>query len=122
MLKNILFFIKSFLLILLIIVNSYADEVTILPLKKPILGEKIHNEKVTQSILKPKSKPTKIIEVVDKQTAKITDKTINYSIPKSKPLVVKKTTTVVKDNSKYYSQKDYDIAKKSIAAMEKSQW
>ena len=122
MLKNILFFIKSFLLILLIIVNSYADEVTILPLKKPILGEKIHNEKVTQSILKPKSKPTKIIEVVNNQTAKITDKTINYSIPRSKPLLVKKTTTVVKDNSKYYSQKDYDIAKKSIAAMEKSQW
>ena len=29
---------------------------------------------------------------------------------------------MVKDNSKYYSQKDYDIAKKSIAAMEKSQW
>jgi len=57
-------------LILLIIVNSYADEVTILPLKKPILGEKIHNEKVTQSILKPKSKPTKIIEVVNNQTAK----------------------------------------------------
>ena len=122
MLKNILFFIKSFLLILLIIVNSYADEVTILPLKKPILGEKIYNEKVTQGVLKPKSKPTKIIEVVNNPTTKITDKTINYSIPKSKPLVVKKTTTVVKDNSKYYSQKDYDIAKKSIAAMEKSQW
>jgi len=29
---------------------------------------------------------------------------------------------VVKDNSKYYSQKDYYIAKKSIAAIEKSQW
>ena len=56
----------------MIIGNSYADEVIILPLKKPILGEKIYNEKVIQGVLKPKSKPTKIIEVVNNPTTNIT--------------------------------------------------
>ena len=37
-------------------------------------------------------------------------------------MVVKKVKSVVKTQSKYYNQKDYSIAKKSIAAMEKSQW
>jgi len=122
MLQNIFFFIKSFLLILLIISNSYAVEVTIIPLKKPLLNEKIQSEKIYQGITKPKSKPSKIIEKVNNQTVKIIDKKINYLIPKSKPLVVKKTTSRVKDTSKYYSKKDYAIAKKSIQAMEKSQW
>ena len=40
MVKITLFFIKLFLLLLSIISNSYAAEVTILPLKKPILDEK----------------------------------------------------------------------------------
>ncbi len=122
MLQNIFFFIKSFLLILLLISNSYAVEVAIIPLKKPLLDEKIQSEKIYQGIIKPKSKPSKIIEKVNNQTVKIIDKKINYLIPKSKPLVVKKTASTVKDTSKYYSKKDYDIAKKSIQAMEKSQW
>ena len=77
------------MLLLSIISNSYAAEVTILPLKKPILDEKTKNEKISQSIIKPKSKPTKIQLNKDK-VAKVVDKKINYSIPKSKPLIVKK--------------------------------
>ena len=125
MVKNTLFFIKLFLLLLSIISNSYAAEVTILPLKKPILDEKTKNEKISQSIIKPKSKPTKIQLNKDKdkdKVAKVVDKKINYSIPKSKPLIVKKIKPSVKNTSKYYSQKDFAIAKKSIQAMEKSQW
>ena len=121
MVKNTLFFIKLFLLLLSIISNSYAAEVTILPLKKPILDEKTKNEKISQSIIKPKSKPTKIQLNKDK-VAKVVDKKINYSIPKSKPLIVKEIKPSVKNTSKYYSQKDFAIAKKSIQAMEKSQW
>ena len=37
-------------------------------------------------------------------------------------MVVKRSKAVVKNKSKYYSQKDYGIAKKSIQAMQKSQW
>ena len=43
-------------------------------------------------------------------------------IPKSKPLVVKKGFTNAKKLSKYYSQKDFAIAKKSMQALEKRQW
>ena len=64
-----------------------------------------------------KKKKLKIVTVVKKNKKKI-----NFLIPKSKPLIVKSEKSVVQKRSKYYSQKDYDIAKKSIQAMEKSQW
>ncbi|MDA9162534.1 lytic transglycosylase domain-containing protein, partial [Candidatus Pelagibacter ubique] len=55
-------------------------------------------------------------------TVKKNKKEINFLIPKSKPLIVKNEKSVVQKSSKYYSQKDYDIAKKSIQSMEKGQW
>ena len=117
-----IFFIKSLLLSLVIIGNVFAAEITIIPLKKPVLGEATQREKISQSILKPKPKPSKEIEETKTVIVKKDSKKINFLIPKSKPLVVKKAKSVVKTQSKYYSQKDYKIAKKSIAAMEKSQW
>ena len=47
---------------------------------------------------------------------------ISFLIPKSKPLVVKKSSTIKKIKSKYYSKRDFDIAKKSIQAIEKRKW
>ena len=117
-----IFFIKSLLLSLVIIGNVFAAEITIIPLKKPVLGEATQREKISQSILKPKPKPSKEIEETKTVIVKKDSKKINFLIPKSKPLVVKKAKSVVKTQSKYYSQKDYGIAKKSIAAMQKSQW
>ena len=117
-----IFFIKSLLLSLVIIGNVFAAEITIIPLKKPVLGEATQREKISQSILKPKPKPSKEIEETKTVIVKKDTKKINFLIPKSKPLVVKKAKSVVKTQSKYYSQKDYGIAKKSIAAMQKSQW
>ena len=102
--------------------NVFASEVTIIPLKKPVLGEAVQRAKITQGILKPKSKPSKEIDETKNVIVKKDSKKINFLIPKSKPLVVKKAKSVVKTQSKYYSQKDYGIAKKSITAMEKSQW
>ena len=121
MLRKI-FFIKSLLLSLITVGNVFATEITIIPLKKPILGEAAHRAKIAQGILKPKSKPSKEIEETKTVIVKKDSKKINFLIPKSKPLVVKKAKSVVKTQSKYYSQKDYGIAKKSITAMEKSQW
>ena len=57
-----IFFIKSLLLSLAIIGNVFAAEITIIPLKKPILGEVAQSKKIIQGILKPKSKPSKKIE------------------------------------------------------------
>ena len=107
-----IFFIKSFLLSLIIMGNLFAAEITIIPLKKPVLGEAAQRTKITQGILKPKSKPSKKIEETKITIVKKVSKKINFLIPKSKPLVVKKSKLVVKTKSKYYSQKDYIIAKK----------
>ena len=85
-----IFFIKSLLLSLVIIGNVFAAEITIIPLKKPVLGEATQREKISQSILKPKPKPSKKIEETKTVIVKKDSKKINFLIPKSKPLVVKK--------------------------------
>ncbi|MDA9972863.1 lytic transglycosylase domain-containing protein [Candidatus Pelagibacter ubique] len=120
--RKIIFFIKSLLLSLVIIGNIFAAEISIIPLKKPILDEEVKRQRITQGILKPKPKPSQKKEEVKIITVKKNQKKINFLIPKSKPLIVKSEKSVVQKSSKYYSQKDYDIAKKSIQAMEKSQW
>ena len=43
-----IFFIKSLLLSLVIIGNVFAAEITIIPLKKPVLGEATQREKISQ--------------------------------------------------------------------------
>ena len=120
--RKIIFFIKSLLLSLVIIGNVFAAEISIIPVKKPILNEEVKREKISQGILKPKPKPSQKKEEIKIITVKKNKKEINFLIPKSKPLIVKSEKSVVQKSSKYYSQKDYDIAKKSIQAMEKSQW
>ena len=107
---------------MVIIGNIFAAEISIIPLKKPILDEEVKRQKISQGILKPKPKPSQKKEEVKIITVKKNKKKINFLIPKSKPLIVKSEKSVVQKSSKYYSQKDYDIAKKSIQAMEKSQW
>jgi soluble lytic murein transglycosylase len=120
--RKIFFFIKLLLLSSIIIGSLYAAEISIIPLKKPILDKKKQNEMISQGILKPKSKPFKKVKKIETIIVKKEVKKINFLIPKSKPLVVKKIKSKVKAQSKYYSQKDYSIAKKSILAMEKRQW
>ena len=120
--RKIFFFIKSLLLSFIIIGNVFAAEISIIPLKKPILNEEAQSKKISQGILKPKSKPSKKKEEAKTIIVKKDLKKINFLVPKSKPLVIKSEKSVVKTSSKYYSQKDYGIAKKSIQAMEKSQW
>ena len=142
MLKDTFFLTKTLLVILLLIPNLYAEELTIIPLKKPILDKAIEQKKISQGIIRPKPKPTKIkkepkilqtvtkpeAKPVKKSTKKTTEKVekiekkINFLIPKSKPLVVKKDSVIKKTKSKFYSQRDFDIAKKSIQAIEKRQW
>ena len=107
---------------MVIIGNIFAAEISIIPLRKPILDEEVKRQKISQGILKPKPKPSQKKEEVKIVTVKKNKKKINFLIPKSKPLIVKSEKSVVQKRSKYYSQKDYDIAKKSIQAMEKSQW
>jgi soluble lytic murein transglycosylase len=122
MLRKIFFFIKSLLLSLIIIGNLFAAELLIIPLKKPILDKETQKTKIFQGIIKPKPKPSKNDEITDTKIVKKEKKKINFLIPKNKPLVVKKEKSVVRAKSKYYSSKDYNIAKKTIQLMEKRQW
>ena len=50
--RKIIFFIKSLLLSLVIIGNIFAAEISIIPLKKPILDEEVKRQKISQGILK----------------------------------------------------------------------
>ena len=88
--RKIFFFIKSLLLSSIIIGNVFAAEISIIPLKKPILNEEAQSAKISQGILKPKPKPSKKIEEPKTTIVKKELKKINFLIPKSKPLVVKK--------------------------------
>ena len=108
--RKIFFFIKSLLLSSIIIGNLYAADISIIPLKKPILDKETQSKKISLGILKPKSKPSKNIELIKAIIAKKNVKKINYLIPKSKPLIIKKSKFVVKQASKYYSERDFAIA------------
>jgi len=141
--RKIFFFIKTLLLSSIIIGNLYAIEISIIPLKKPLLDKITKQKKVAQGIIKPKPKPTEEIKegqitqsllkpqskpIKEGTKIEIVEKIIkeknknNFLVPKSKPLEIKKTSVAKKGRSKYFSQKDYDIAKRSIQAIEKSQW
>jgi soluble lytic murein transglycosylase len=120
------FFIKVLWIVLLLTTSNLAAELSIIPLKKPVLDQALKLEKLTKSIIKPKVKPKKDpfekkekkIEVVKKKTK---DNNI-FLLPKNKPLIVKKKKLKVQNSSKYFKQKDFNLAKKSIQAFEKGQW
>jgi soluble lytic murein transglycosylase len=46
--RKIIFFIRSLLLSLVIIGNVIAAEISIIPVKKPILNEEVKREKISQ--------------------------------------------------------------------------
>jgi len=140
--RNISFYIKLLLLTLLFIGNSNSIELSIIPLKKPILDKITKQNKLTQGIIKPKPKPIKKVakqklftevikpkskpsKQIKKSVTKKVEKKIkkNYLIiPKKKPLTVKKSSTAKKTRSRFYSTRDLNIAKQSIKAIEKRRW
>ena len=125
MLRKISFLIKTLIIILLLTSNILATELTIIPLKKPILDKITKAEKITKGIIKPKSKPKKDEFKENKKKIKVVkkvEKKINFLLPKSKPLIVKKEREKIQKKSKYFKKKDFNIAKKSIQAFEKGKW
>jgi len=158
MTRYIFFLTKLVSLILILTVSAIAVDISIIPVKKPILDKETQQQKLTQGIIKPKPKPIKeqenkklskkiikpevkpskkIEKKQSKEIAQIEEETtkkepkkvavkeeskVGLLIPKNKPLVFKKKTTEAAVKSKYYSQKDFNIAKKAIQAMEKRKW
>ena len=102
-----------------------GDEL-IVPKKKPQLSE----EKKTYSKLKseiiPLKKPVPKKENLTsiKKKEKVVKQT-GIILPKNKPLIIAKEKIKKKDKvikSKYYSRKDFEIAKKAINLVEKRKW
>ena len=86
MLKKISFYTKLILLSLIFVNSSNAIELSIIPLKKPILDKITKQKKLAQGIIRPKSKPIKKIE-----KKKLSNEILS---PKSKPSKkIKKTIT-----------------------------
>ncbi len=122
--KEVTFFIKIFTIILIFTSFNYANEPLILPLKKPFLDKETKIKKLSKNIIKPKPKPKK--EKILKKEKKIEivkkEKKIEFLKPKKKPLIVKKEKKVIKKKSKFFSQKDFAIAKKAVKSFEMGKW
>ena len=124
--KKITIFKKLLIIFLLITFAGFAEELTIIPIKKPLITKSSSDLIVSESFLKPKIKPKsiKIDKEKEPELKKIVKKKekLNLLLPKSKPLIVKKQNIKIREASKYYKKSDYDLAKRSIQAFEKGKW
>ena len=123
--KRLLFFVSYIFFSNLIGACLFADEKNLIPLKKPLLSEKEINEKISLNLLKPLPKPEK--KIITQETKKVTkiqknlEKT-KFLLPKKKPIVAGKNNKEKIITSKYYSKKDFKLAKKAILEMKKANW
>ena len=122
--KKLLFICLS-ISIFIIFNNLSAETTTLIPIKKPILTAEEINKKLSKNILIPIPKPKKIDKIVikEKEITKIKkEKKLSFNIPKKKPSISGVTTARSVKISKYYSKKDFIIARKAISEMQKSRW
>ena len=105
--------------------NTFGESL-IIPKKKPEISTKKKVISELKSEILPLKKPA--LDKKNEINAKKEDEKKNILgiiLPESKPLVIakkkiEKKTKILK--SKYYSKKDFEIAKKSISLMEKRKW
>ncbi|MDB4217687.1 lytic transglycosylase domain-containing protein [Candidatus Pelagibacter sp.] len=127
MLKKLLF-ISSLILFSINFNYVFAETNLIIPLKKPSLTDEEIKVKISKNILKPLKKPKKI-EITAIKENKIVeikkikeDKKLSFKIPKKKPSIAGLNKSESIKISKYYSKKDFNVAKKAISEMQKSKW
>jgi soluble lytic murein transglycosylase len=127
MLKKLLF-ISSLILLSINFNYVFAETNLIIPVKKPSLTDEEIKVKISKNILKPLKKPKKI-EITAIKENKIVeikkikeDKKLSFKIPKKKPSIAGLNKSESVKISKYYSKKDFNIAKKAISEMQKSKW
>ena len=102
---------------------AFSEEKKILPIKKPILSDSELQKKVLVNIIKPLPKPDlskeqKKTEVANEEN----NQRPQYLLPKKKPLIAGINIKPDIDKSKFYSQKDFALAKKAVSEMKKSDW
>ena len=123
MCKKILFILGIVLFVSLKLTNLNAETIQFVPPQKPTLSSEEIIKKISKNIITPLKKPTKLKEVEKKVVVKeIKEKKLSFKIPKKKPSVAGVTTTKNIKISKYYSKKDFSLAKKAISEMQKSKW
>ena len=123
MFKKLIIFISFSFLLIHYFTELHAETKNIMPLKKPLLTTKELDKKILINILKPLAKPNKINN--ESNTKKIVKNKIDkpkFLIPKKKPIITGVSKKIKLDKSKYYSKKDFSIAKKAILEMKKSNW
>ncbi len=126
MLKKILF-LGCTVSILMFSKNLFAEINSVVPLKKPVLSKEEIQKKISINILKPLKKPSKtkeikIKEVIVKKELVLKEKKLTFKIPKKKPTVAGISSAMNIKISRYYSKRDFGLAKKAIAEMQKSKW
>ena len=121
MLKKILF-LGYTVSILIFSNNLFAEINSVIPLKKPVLSKEEIQKKISINILKPLKKPSKIEEVIVKKELVLKEKKLSFKIPKKKPTIAGTSTAKNIKISRYYSKKDFGLAKKAISEMQKSKW
>ncbi len=126
MLRKIL--IVVFIVSILMFSNNLLAEInSVVPLKKPVLSKEEIQKKISINILKPLKKPSKtkevkIEEVIVKKELVLKEKKLSFKIPKKKPTVAGASKSKNVKISRYYSKRDFGLAKKAIAEMQKSKW
>jgi soluble lytic murein transglycosylase len=118
--KKFIFFIVLFHLTC---VNNIAYS-ELIPLKKPIQTKEETKKKLLIDVLKPQPKPIKKAEtkIIEKEVIVKKEKKKDLILPKKKPLIAGSKKTKDIKISKYYSKKDFSLAKKAISEMKKSKW
>ncbi|MDC2998406.1 lytic transglycosylase domain-containing protein [Candidatus Pelagibacter sp.] len=126
MLRKILFL--GFTVSILMFANNLFAEInSVVPLKKPILSKEEIQKKISINILKPLKKPSKtkevkIEEVIVKKELVLKEKKLSFKIPKKKPTVAGASKSKNLKISRYFSKRDFGLAKKAISEMQKSKW
>ena len=120
MTKKILFFIILFNIIGF---NNIALS-ELIPLKKPLQTKEETNKKLLTDTLKPLPKPIEISKkkVLEKKVEVKKERKYGHILPKKKPLIAGLEKTKNVKISKYYSKKDFKLAKKAISEMKKAKW
>ena len=126
MLRKILFVVFT-VSILMFSNNLFAEINSVVPLKKPVLSKEEIQKKISINILKPLKKPlktkeVKIEEVIVKKELVLKEKKLSFKIPKKKPTIAGLSTSMNIKISKFYSKRDFGLAKKAISEMQKNKW
>ena len=121
MCKKILVIIGMVLFVSFKITNLHADSLQIIPPQKPTLSSEEKIKKISKNIITPLKKPSKLKKVEKKiVTKEFKEKKLSFKVPKKKPTVAGVTTRKNIKISKYYSKKDFGLAKKAMKKRPKS--